>query len=230
MKKTFLFFILFLFGQIFAQSNIDGIGIFKINKTKVAIIDSLKNEDYTLQVCDVPQTCNFSSYASTSSKKIFELKKQDKIVSNYPLIDNAQVFILSKYDVADFTIKQVRLKFYNGVLYEIYTDNILPLTDKLKLKYQSVPKVDEKEIKCSTVYGEIKRTEGSYITAFRDDNINAYTIMYKFHDSKCKANILSFFSIYDKKTSEEVRVKSEVIEKEIKQKQDVKTAETLKGL
>ncbi|SKC09482.1 hypothetical protein SAMN05660477_02977 [Soonwooa buanensis] len=230
MKKVILFFVLIVFGQTFAQSNIEGIGIFKINKTKVAIIDSLKNVDYMLQVCEVPQTCNISSYASTTSKKIFELKKQDKIVSDYPLIDNAQVFILSKYDVADFTIKELRLKFYNGVLYDIHTDNIIPLVQKLELKYKSEPKVDEKEITCSSVYGQYKRTEGTYTTVFRDDTINASSVMYKFHNSKCKADVLAFFTMYDKKTSEAVRLKSDAVKAEIKQKQDVKTAEALKGL
>ena len=41
MKKLVLFFSLLCFGLSFSQSNIEGIGIFKLRKTKVAVIDSL---------------------------------------------------------------------------------------------------------------------------------------------------------------------------------------------
>ena len=76
MKKLVLFFSLLCFGLSFSQSNIEGIGIFKLRKTKVAVIDSLVQKGgYDLKVCDSPDKCNIEG---VSSKKIFELKSRLK--------------------------------------------------------------------------------------------------------------------------------------------------------
>ncbi|WP_374360088.1 hypothetical protein [Cloacibacterium sp.] len=228
MKKLVLFFSLLCFGLSFSQSNIEGIGIFKLRKTKVAVIDSLvQNGGYDLKVCDSPDKCNIEG---VSSKKIFELKKQTKSETYYPLIDGHQVFVLSKYAVADFEIKELYLNFYNGVLYEIKTSNLTPLDEKLKLKYKNEIKVEEKEVKCTSVYGEIKRKEQTFTVTYRKDDIEAYSVLMSFFNYKCKEEYITLFVMYDKKINEEVRNKTKVVLDELKKSEQSKTKENLKDL
>ena len=228
MKKLISLISLLYFGLLFSQSNIEGIGIFKLRKTKVTVIDSLvQNAGYELKICDSPDKCNISG---VSSKKIFELKKQSKNATYYPKIDGHQVFVLSRYAIADFEISELYLNFYNGILYEIKTSNLTPLEQKLKLKYKSEIKLDEKEVKCSSIYGEFKRKEQNFTVTYRKDDIESYSVLMTYFNSKCKEEYLTLFVLYDKKINDEVINKTKVVLENIKKEEQSKTNESLKDL
>lgn len=230
MKKTVIMFLFSLLCLCFvtAQSKINGVGIFKINQTKLDVIDSLSRSGYSLVECDNPSRCTVGG--TTSSKIIYELKKQPIYVVYYPLIDNMQVFVLSKYAIADFEIKKLYLNFYNGTLYKIQTDDLYPLVEKLELKYENTLKTNTNTITCSSIYGEFTREEKSFITTFRKDEIEAYSFLEARYDSKCKENYLGFFVIFDKKIIEIVGEKEKAAKEQIKKKEETEIQNKLKDL
>lgn len=200
MKKSFLLFIL-LSSLVFGQ-DIDGIGIFKINKTTTSIIDFLsKSDKYELQKCtDYMLIC---TSVNMNKKSILEPAKLD--VMNYPMIQNEKKYFILNYEVAGIKIRSIELNFYDNILYKINieTPDIL-LTKALQEKYQSVNKEEKTTIHCNSIYGASQFEETRNFVVFRDDNIFSEYWREEYYDSKCKKNIDFGFKIFDKSTNKNV--------------------------
>lgn len=213
----FVFITLFLNHTSFSQSSIDGIGIFKIDKTNIKVIDSLANNGYNLKTCNDLFSC--SKYRITGMN-IYE-KVNDSINPelSLPMIKENRTFIIAEYNVAGIKITHLELNFYNDILFEIKTTGDLQLQIALKEKYNSTLKTDKKEISCRSIYGELKEEEVTYTTTYRDDDkIYAYSGLKIYFDDKCKEKTSNHTLITNIKTEQLVYSKNSEVSKKILEK------------
>lgn len=221
MKKTITIICLIFSATVFSQSDINGIGRFKIGMD-ISIIDSLKNEKYTFKIFDKSKDdYNTDSEVSILNKlnRKNNVKKQnaDKIVfekqlssnildyPSFPFIENNKIFIIKYYTVADIDIDYLELYFYNNKLYKIkFTDN-LELKLALDTKYNSVKsEILGKKVNCVNSYREVEYQEIQLKDTYRnDDNINAYSNLNTFYYN-CKELAVRLTSISDQKMTKEV--------------------------
>ncbi len=229
MKKITVLFLVaitvFLYQKSFSQAKIDGLSIFKIDKTNIKIIDSLANNGYNLKTCKDLYSC--SKY-KVSGMNIYEMVNDTiKPDMSLPMIKENRTFVIGEYAVAGIKIKNLELNFYNDILFEIKSTGDLELQTALKEKYNGTLKAEKKEIACRSIYGEFKEEEVTYTTTHRDDDkIKAYSVLKIYFDDKCKKNNLNYTLITNIKTAEIVNTKNrEVSKKILEKKQQQKKAE-----
>ena len=229
MKKITLLFLvtltLLINQKSFSQTKIDGISIFKIDKTNIKIIDSLANNGYSLKTCKDLYSC--SKY-KVSGMNIYEMVNDTiKPDMSLPMIKENRTFVIGEYTVAGIKITNLELNFYNDILFEIKSTGDLELQTALKEKYNGTLKADKKEIACRSIYGEFKEEEVTYTTTYREDEkIKAYSVLKIYFDDKCKKNSLIYTLITNVKTEEIVNTKTrEVTKKILEKKQQQKKAE-----
>ncbi len=195
----------------FSQSKIDGIGIFKIDKTTISVIDSLVNQGYQLKTCNDMLGC--SSYKITGMTIAEKIGNKMKPETNFPLIPENRIFAIGEYNVAGIEITNLELRFYKDTLYQIKSVvGDLELQTALQEKYEETVEVDKKEILCSSVYGEFKEEEVRYLIKYRDDQkIHAMSSFSTSFDDKCKKKTFSFTAITNPKTDELVKLNTDEI-------------------
>lgn len=228
MKKTLIIISLIFCGTVFSQSDINGIGRFKIGMD-ISIIDSLKNEKYTYKLFDKSKDeYNTHSEASILSKlnRKNNVKKQnaDKIIfekqlssnisdfGSFPFIESHKIFIIKYYTVADIDIDYLELSFYKDKLYQIkFTDN-LELKLALDTKYKSVKSEKlGKKVSCVNSYREVEYQEVEIKDTYRnDEDINAYSSLNTYYYD-CKELNVSLTSISNQKNTQEVFTLEKVI-------------------
>lgn len=229
MKKITLLFLIpfavFLNQKSFSQAKINGISIFKIDKTNIKIIDSLANNGYSLKTCKDLYSC--SKY-NISGMNIYEMVNDTiKPDMSLPMIKENRTFVIGEYTIAGIKITNLELNFYNDILFEIKAKGDLELQSALKEKYNGTLKADKKEIACRSIYGDFKEEEVTYTTTYREDEkIKAYSVFKVYFDDKCKKNSLNYTLITNFKTEEIVYTKNrEVSKKILEKKQQQKKAE-----
>ena len=221
MKKIITLIIIMLCSSVFSQSEINGIGRFKIGMD-LSIIDSLKNENYAYKIFDKSKdkyNINSEDFIINKLNRKNNVKKQnaDKVIfekqistdisdyGDFPFIENKKVFLIKYYNIADIDIDYLELYFYNNKLYEIkFSDNI-DLKLALDTKYKSV-KSEElgKKISCANAYREVEYQDVNYKDTFRnDENIYAYSSLNKFYYN-CKEHIVSYTIICNMNISDEI--------------------------
>lgn len=233
MKKIKLLLVivlaLFINANIFSQQKIEGIGIFKIDKTNIKVIDSLASKGYTLKICKDLFSC--SKYKAIGMNIYEMINDSIKPDMSLPLIKENRSFIVGEYNVAGIKITNLKLNFYNDILFEIKITGDLDLQSALKEKYDGSMKADKKEITCRSIYGEFKEEEVTYTTTYRDDEkILAYSLLKIYFDDKCKKNGLNFTLIKNIKTSEIVESKNKEVSNIILEKSKIQKIEMLKKL
>ncbi|WP_293891283.1 hypothetical protein [Flavobacterium sp.] len=220
MKKIILLSLLLLCNLSYCQSNINGIGRFKVGMN-ISIIDSLKNEGYAYKEFDkVKDQRYFGSeqdlvnrLSRNESKKIMKSEMtiyEKKVSDNYqdygysPLVKEKRVFIIKYYNVADIDIDLMELDFYNDKLYEIkISENpLLNLSLMKKYKYENKVELGEK-YNCYNAYREIEYQEQTLKTIFRNDEIYAYSLQSRSYHNCKELNIL-LCVVNDKTISENV--------------------------
>lgn len=202
----------------FSQSKIDGIGIFKIDKTNIKIIDSLSKNGYELKTCSDSYNC---SHYNVKGMNIYEkINDSTKYDISLPIIKENKTFIIGEYFVAGINIKNLELNFYNGILFEIKSSENIELQSALNEKYNGTIKSNKKEITCRSIYGEFKEEEVTYTTTYRnDEKINAYSVLHIYFDKKCKKNTLNYLIISNVKIAKEVESKTNNFLIKIKEKE-----------
>lgn len=231
MKKIVLIIALvFCFFGYSQDKQIEGIGIFKVGKTKITVIDSLVSSGYELRSCSNLYDC--SDY-KVKGKYIYEMIKDTVKPNNQPmpLIKEHRSFVIGEYNVAGIKLSPI-LHFYNDVLYKIKTSGLsdLNLQDALKEKYNPTLDYKTKEVTCKSRFGEFKEKESYFTIEYRDDLIYATSFLDIYYDDECKKQSRNFTYIYIKKEDSVVSLKEEEITKKSEEKQKIEKKKLLDKL
>ena len=204
----------------YSQTKIEGISIFKIDKTKITIIDSLVTTGYSLKICSDLYSC---SQYKVSGMNIYEMKNDTiKPDRTLPLMKGNRKFVIGEYVIAGIKIKNLELNFNDDVLFEIKSSGDLELQSALKTKYNGEVTANKKEISCKSVYGEFKEEEVTYKTNYRtDEKIIAYSILRIYFDSKCKKQTMNYTIINNPKITGIVDAKNRELYKIIDDKKQL---------
>nr|GFB63580.1 hypothetical protein [Tanacetum cinerariifolium] len=178
----------------------EGIGKFKIGKTTLAIIPELEAE---MEV-KVKRVGSYSDYAKAEGGDILELIPDATDDLKGPpyasLCPAAKVYMLPAYKVADIYLANVKLTFYNDILIDFHCDGSTELIEALGLKYgKPSMKKDEKDVPCTFTHtgNKIVYKEVTYTQSWNTPPLAAEAILMKYYDSKCKDNLINYFSICD---------------------------------
>lgn len=232
MNKIKLFFItliMIFFDKSYSQSQIKGIGDFKIDKTNIRIIDSLANNGYGLSTCKDTYDC--SEY-STSGMNIYEMVN-DTIESDgsLPFFKEYRKFVIAEYNIAGIKMTGVNLSFYNNILFDITIKGDSELSEALKEKYKGVLSAKKNQVICTSRFGEYKETETEYKTTYREnENFHAYSFFKIYYNDKCEKKYLTYTSLYNKKTHKLVYSKNQAAEDIFNKKRKLKKLSELNKL
>ena len=186
------------------QTNISGLGIFKIGKTEIAIIDDLEKELTTKLV--VTSDSYELVKAKGKSNLIFQLVPKNKTgYDQFSICPDVKEYLIPVYNIADMQIENLKLKFYKDVLFEISCDSTERLEEALKLKYgEPDMEVEKKSISCIYKYTGNKVTyeDKTFTSTWENGNINANNYIMFWHNDQCEERFLRTFYIRDSKTSE----------------------------
>lgn len=228
--KLFLTTLIFIFcSKIYSQSQIKGIGNFKIDKTNIKIIDSLANSGYNLSTCGDSYDC--SEYYATGMN-IYEMINDSINPSvGLPMFKEYRKFVIGVYYIADIKMTGISLGFYNNILFDISVHGDSELSEALKEKYKGVLSVKEKQVSCKSRFGEYKETETEYKTTYRDnETFHAYSILNVYYNDKCEKKYLGYTSLYNKKTHKLVYSKNQAAEVIFNKKKKTKRLSELNKL
>ncbi len=185
---------LFMFNCAWGQ-NLSGIGFLKINKTHVAVIDSLFAQGYQLKKGnDLIDSLIFSGREIMPLRIVTQAN--DKNFFEAPLIPQHKKYKIGKLVIADVLIKWITLDFYNDTLYafnfsqlndefhEVLDSKFSPLRVEVKRRFE----------KCKNSKIELIDTTKTYPSEI---SISATTIRQDLLGYDCFKNKISSFEIYD---------------------------------
>lgn len=201
MKKIYVLKLLLLSHVVFSQDyqKINGIGKFKINETKVSIIDSLKREmNLDVEILKKYKYVD-SKKANLLAEIVSDTTKDNYMGNPYSLLcQNTRVFFIGSYYISGIELLNIKLYFHNDVLIGFNCDFNNELNDALTIKYGK-PKIEyqEKNINCEVkLTGNIiARTESNSTQIWQNNDIQASIKISKYYDSDCNEKIISYFSL-----------------------------------
>jgi hypothetical protein len=214
---------------LFGQTKIEGIGPFLINKTTIAIFDSLKKAGYKYSTCD-GLSCNHTGF-----KVIVEHVKTDKKEAWYtcPVIDGHQKFLIGELFISGFDLLGITMEFYKDTLIDIVVREYLTeFTDAITLKYGK-PKFSQetKTITCrSKISGIFKVEEKTSTWTYRNDRINAFYTFWQYYNDKCEKQMMTLFSISDVIKTKKLEKLTEAFKVKSKKEEDRIKKQSLDGL
>ncbi len=195
------------------KGNIQGIGMFLIDKTTTSIIDSLAKSSYA----KVEETNNHLGNITDPVNqinvlnKIFELKR-DTVANGYAdshamFQNNVRVFYLNYLNIAGIDINNIYLKFYKDTLIEFSCEpsnlhsSELSIVDAFVSKYGPPGTIltSEKAIVCQNGYGatfNYKNVEISKFWSSIKGRISAAQFIKLIYDD-CKPIDYDIFSVSD---------------------------------
>jgi len=215
-----LFYLSILTTKTVFSQKIEGIGRFKVNKTNISIVDSLKKEGYEYKICQGLIKCLLES-GKIILERVDEVKPENDRFNDVDLakFKNHRIIKIGELKISEINIKNIVMDFYNDILISItvheYSNDF---TEALKLKYGN-PKIDriKKNITCSSSFaGSYNLEENSFTSIYRDDSIGVYDYLSVYYNDKCKKQYFQVFKIYDKEKLKIV----ENFEKDIREKLD----------
>lgn len=203
-KILFIFFLL----PCLAHAQLQGIGIFKINKSTTSLIDSIsiqssvpieKTEKDILMIV-------YQSLGSHLTNKIIEVKRDSNDyyggTSESFLQKNVRVFYINYYKVVDIDIEDIFLTFYKDTLVQFKCKSSSDFVYALNIKYgKPEVKRTEKTILCQNGYGATTTHEehtrySSWNTKYK--NISANEIDHLWYDTDdCKPMLIREFFLKD---------------------------------
>lgn len=199
-KLTIIIFVLLAF-KVQAQQKIQGLGYFKVCKSNISIIDSISSE-INRQIGEISTNEELYSLRLIKTpniyKVIYDTTSEDPI-QKATMNPKGDVYCLINYSIADITIDQMFLSFYNDTLISINIDEAsIELTDAIKNKYgKGVVKITEKPVNCTFTYTGNKVTykDITILCTWRNDNIISQQILSTYYDSGCKENAMNLFFV-----------------------------------
>lgn len=227
MKKIYIFFFVCISYLTTAQK-IEGIGIFKVGKTEISVIDSLSQNGYG-NIVDCQSRIDVKCLNARIMKPArFESPwyERDKIEENV-------VVVIRNYKVSDIMIPIVQLNFFNGLLYRVRTrETPVALGQAVLSKYGKIDyEYIEKGVECNSLYGRVTLLEKDYITIYRnDDKISAEQRFSIYHNNRCdekSSDVIDIIDLGIKRKIDEMWMKKH--EEEV-EKEKINEKERLKDL
>jgi hypothetical protein len=207
------------------QTNLEGIGIFKISKDTSSIIQELEKQLDT-KCRKIYSMSDVFSLEDESKVVIAELFPDTVDIYHSPVrasfCSQVRVFFINKYIVAGITLNNIYLTFYNGYLTEFYSDITTELNEAMHLKYgDPVIENNVKEIECTNnnTGNTIKHKEQTIYQRWENGEIKAIAYLSNYYDSKCKEHFINYFMINKEGISSIISACDE------KKKQDLKSRE-----
>jgi len=211
------------------QCNIEGLGIFKIGKTNISIINDLENE---LNTKVIVTSNSLELYKLTGMPNhIFQFIPKSESDYQFSICPDVKEYVISVYNIADMKIEKLKLKFYKDVLFSISCDSSKELEEALKLKYGEPDfSVRTESVSCLYKYTGNKVTyeDKYYTSSWENGNIKALNTFMVWHGDKCENMFTRFLNIDDYKTSEIVRKCEDKIRQQHKVTENQKRVEKLK--
>lgn len=214
------------------QSTVEGIGPFKIHKTNINIIDSLKkldNEFYYIKT--------YSDYSSIKfkdkiiSEVLSDSTKEYNDILESTICPKGRVFYIPEIVISDITIKDLFLTFYNETLINIKCEYSSELLEAFKLKYGK-PTITEytKEYKCIVFGNIIRYKEVTYYQRWFNKDIEVLFYIGSYRDSKCDSQSYLGMTIGSEKKLSEMEKCSDVAKERIKKRKESEKIEKYKKL
>ena len=187
------------------QSNIEGIGNFKIGKTKIDIMKDLESEFGT----QIETTSGDYDLYKMKGKKnsIFQIIPEQENSIPPSLCPDFKQYYIPVYIIADMTITELKLNFYKDILSSIECDSSEELVEALELKYgKPESKIDKKSVSCFYKHTGNKVTleEISIYSDWYNKDINAHNAVMSFYSSKCEPLFAKKLYIYDSNISKTI--------------------------
>jgi len=199
-------FVCFL-APLFAQTEIAGIGPFKIGVTSTQIIHQLESE---LETNCIKVYSGTQFYNVRRSSKVFIAELIPDTLNEYSsptyasFCPNTRVFYVSQYSVSGVEIKEAYLKFFDDQLYELLCERTSELIEALTIKYGE-PKIEQRDSYTDCGYfssaNTIKLKTYSITQEWRNNNVIANGCIYNRYNSECEESLGSYFSIYNLDTT-----------------------------
>ena len=191
-----------------AQSKIEGIGRFKILKTKVSVIDSILSE--TSYAFNKVSSMRDFYQKSTIQNSICELTIDTNTTSQIPFSHYCKwvkTFFIPKIKIADIPISNVYLTFYKDTLIEFKCDGSIAISEALDLKYGQ-SKVTKTEKKSTCTLKSIKESmpfiETTYFSTWGTGDVTATGIVSDYRDSDCEKKVMNSLHISSLKYGKEI--------------------------
>lgn len=199
------------------SNTLDGLGIFRIGKTTIADLEKYI-ADNGLKIVESTERL----YEPKNKENVALLKVNEENFEKSPVFysfcPDTKVYILPVYSVAKIQIKNIRLKFYKDILFNMTCDYTEELTDALELKYgkPAIKSEEKKPVLCDSPEKKDERFEMNWNE--ENDNIKAFYVISKYYSVDCKVAYLSYVSIIDVATDSENNKYSKEYEKKLQEK------------
>lgn len=187
----------------FCQNRLDGIGPFRINSTTTAQFEQfVSNINQEIKVSDNLIDIYKGTSGKTSTILLLVENKQSPARSNpfASKMPDEKVYFINHYEVAGIQIEKIYLRFWKDTLYSFECVSSRDLSEAMELKYgKAKTDIKEKEVSCRSAVGvEFKEKEITSISTWSNvEDIEAQKMISKYFDSKCRANYINSFSVYN---------------------------------
>lgn len=231
--KKILFFLTFTPFSLFSQI---GVGVFKINQTKIGIIDSITETTELNKQISYINNRTWERYNKdvASTRGIIELKidtadygKSD----DHAFIDStARVFYINYFKIGQLPVFNIYLVFYRDTLIHFSCESSFDFNKVFTLKYGE-PKytTEKKNITCQNGYGATYNYEDVVISSHwfnLSKNIIANDYYSRKYDQKCEPFTYKSFSLWDdvkyKPIESKEKVYRDTYDKKIKDEEEKK--------
>ena len=176
---------------------ISGIGLFKLGDPKQKILDSIIFITGN-QIIEIES----ENYVTENKLKgIFKYKNK------YSFCE--EQYLITSFNMQGIELKNIKIKFYNDVLYFFECDKSSDLEDVLNLKYGEAVFVHEtKIIYCQNQYSgaEIEHETDDYTHTWRDDKqVLCCSTLHTYYNDDCEKLYLHYFILENLIYSESCR-------------------------
>lgn len=205
----------------------------------ISIIDKLGYEGIP-EIISTDSEYMDKIYNNTKGNKIYELKADT--VASYNTVNGSSLdtrvrcFYIPKFKISDeISIDEVKIKFFNNILFSITSTSNTYLEDGLTLKYGNPRKESKEHIKkfTRTYTGEtIKKTEQSFYTNWNSEssNITCSSNFMKYYNDSGEENYLHLFELSDNKFDKIIQKREELRQNEIDKRIKKQKINALDGL
>lgn len=202
MKKIITVLLLFFTLSTSAQV-IEGLGVFKINKTTILDIETyLEKENYYYE--KITSSRELVNLLNSPNNAAALIEKSGTRVLYEPTCKHSKVIILNTLNIANLDLKKVILTFIDGVLVAIQGDGNSDLNKGFDEKYGK-GKLEKKENKVECLYkltGLTRElTEQEFIQTWNTENNSIYiqSRLNTYFDKNCEKQSSYSFSITEPK-------------------------------
>lgn len=219
MKSKALILVMMISLSSYSQSKIEGIYRFKPGITTVEVIKELEKElkEKVDEVSDPEKFIMKTGY----KLKLYSTKMEYKeaiinlinvntlpktkeysfgYITNSPHDPSHKVYFISTLNISGIQVNKIYLFFRNGILVKLKCDQSEDIDKTLEAKYGK-PVIEKKEdsVKCTyKLTGHtVDEKEETFISMWKNENIEATSVLKSYRDSNCKEQFQTYFLLED---------------------------------